>query len=129
MSGLELGVIGNSSVGALVDAAGEIVWACLPRFDSDAAFCSLLRARREEADFGFFAVDLHGMARSEQAYLPGTPVLVTRLQDAAGGAVEITDLAPRFRQVGRLFCPSQIVRTLRPVSGSPKLRLMLRPAS
>ena len=55
MSNLQLGVIGNSSVGALVDGGGEIVWGCMPRLDGDAAFCSLLRPREGSADFGFAA--------------------------------------------------------------------------
>ena len=129
MSSLELGAIGNSSIGALIDARGEIVWACLPRFDSDAVFCSLLRSRALERDFGFFAVELAGFVRSEQEYLANTPVLLTRLYDGAGGAIEITDLAPRFLQFGRLFCPSQLVRTIRPLSGSPRVRVRLRPAA
>ena len=39
---LELGVIGNGSVAALIDPHARIVWCCLPRFDADASFCSLL---------------------------------------------------------------------------------------
>ena len=128
MTSLELGAIGNSSIGALVRANGEIAWACLPRFDSDAVFCSLLRERRGEQDYGFLAVDLAGMVRAEQEYVLNTPVLVTRLYDGAGGAIEITDFAPRFLQFGRLFCPSQMLRTIRPLAGSPKLRLLVRPA-
>jgi GH15 family glucan-1,4-alpha-glucosidase len=128
MSGLELGAVGNSSVSALVDGAGEIVWACLPRVDSDAVFCSLLRPRQGESDFGFLRVELAGQVRAEQQYLPDTAVLVTRLFDATGSAIEITDFAPRFRQFGRLFCPSQLVRTVRPLAGSPQLRVRLRPA-
>lgn len=128
MTSLELGVIGNSSASALVNGAGEICWACLPRVDGDAVFCSLLRERRDEDDFGFLAVDLAGFARTEQAYLPHTAVLVTRLYDGNGGALEITDFAPRFRQFGRLFCPSQLVRMMRPLSGSPRIRVLVRPA-
>lgn len=129
MSSLELGVIGNSGIGALVSETGEIVWACLPRFDGDAVFCSLLRERRTEEDFGFLAVDLLGMVRAEQEYVANTAVLVTRLYDGEGGAIEITDVAPRFRQFERLFCPSQIVRMVRPLSGSPKVRVLIRPAT
>ena len=129
MSSLDLAVIGNSSIGALLDGRGEIVWACLPRFDSDAVFCSLLRERRGAEDFGFLSVELLGMVRAEQQYVPHTPVLVTRLYDCAGGAVEIIDVVPRFRQFGRLFCPCQLVRTVRPLSGSPQVRLLIRPAS
>jgi GH15 family glucan-1,4-alpha-glucosidase len=128
MSSLELGIIGNSSTSALVNGAGEICWACIPRVDADAVFCSLLRERREENDFGFLAVDLAGVTRTEQAYLPHTPVLVTRLYDGNGGALEITDFAPRFRQFGRLFCPSQLVRMVRPLAGSPRIRVLVRPA-
>ena len=129
MSSLELGVIGNSGIGALVSESGEIVWACLPRFDGDAVFCSLLRERKTEEDFGFLAVDLLGRVRAEQEYVANTAVLVTRLYDGEGGAIEITDFAPRFRQFGRLFCPGQIVRTVRPLAGSPKVRVLIRPAS
>ncbi len=128
MKNLHLGAIGNSSVGALIDGAGEIVWACLPRFDGDAVFCSLLREATGEADFGFAAVELSWLARTEQEYLPNTPILVTRLFDDRGGGVEIVDFAPRFRQFGRLFCPAQLVRIVRPIAGSPRVRIRFRPA-
>ena len=112
---LELGAIGNSSISALVRADGEICWSCMPRFDDDPVFCSLLRERSgSRDDFGFLAIELAGLARTEQEYLPNTPVLLTRLYDNQGGALEITDFAPRFRQFGRLFCPSELVRTVRP---------------
>ena len=123
-----MGIVGNASVNALVRPDGEIAWACLPRVDSDAVFCSLLRDRSPDRDFGYFAIELEDLARSEQAYLHHTPVLVTRLYDERGGAAEITDFAPRFRQFDRLFSPSQLVRMVRPLAGSPRLRVRLRPA-
>jgi len=129
MSNLDLGIVGNANVSALISASGEICWTCLPRVDGDPVFCSLLRQRGGEKDFGFLAVDLEGMTRAEQAYLPHTAVLVTRLYDGSGGAVELTDFAPRFRQFDRLFAPSQLVRTVRPLAGSPKLRLRVRPSA
>ena len=136
MNTLDLGLIGNCTIGALVDARGEIVWCCLPRFDGDAVFCSLLRERGGECggggggggDFGYFAVDLDDFVRSEQEYLPNTPILATRLYDGQGGAVEITDFAPRFRQYGRMFCPMSLVRRVRRLSGNPRIRVRLRPA-
>lgn len=129
MSNLELALIGNGSIGALVDPAGEVVWACLPRFDGDPVFCSLLREHRTEEDFGFFVVELIGMVRSEQEYLTNTAVLITKLYDDAGNAVEITDFSPRFRQFGRLFCPMTLVRRVRRLAGSPRIRVRLRPAT
>lgn len=35
---LDLGLIGNCRIGALVDERGEIVWSCMPRFDGDPLF-------------------------------------------------------------------------------------------
>jgi GH15 family glucan-1,4-alpha-glucosidase len=110
---LDLGLIGNCGIAALVDGAGEIVWGCMPRADGDPVFCSLLRARESDSDFGFFALDLADLARSEQEYLGNTPILVTRLYDRSGGAVEITDFAPRFLQFGRMFSPITLVRQVR----------------
>ena len=42
MADLNLAVIGNSIVAALVDRRARIVWYCLPRFDGDPVFSSLL---------------------------------------------------------------------------------------
>lgn len=128
MSHLDLALIGNCNVGTLINSTGEMVWCCLPRFDSDAVFCTLLRERQGDDDFGFLAVEILDFARAEQEYLPNTPVLVTRLYDRAGGAIEITDFAPRFSQFGRLFCPMTLVRSVTRISGSPRVRVRIRPA-
>lgn len=128
---LDLALIGNCTVGALIDARGEMAWACVPRFDGDAAFCSLLRPRGEPGgtdDFGYFAVELAEFERSEQHYLDNTAVLVTRLFDRHGGCVEMTDFAPRFAHFGRMFRPMTLVRGLRRVAGSPRVTVRLRPA-
>jgi len=128
MTDLNLALIGNSSIAALVDANAEIVWGCFPRFDSDALFCSLLRGQRKPDDAGFWAIDLLDSVRSEQAYVTNSPVLATRLYARDGSAVEITDFAPRFRQYGRMFCPMMIVRRVRRLAGSPRIRMRVRPA-
>ena len=125
---LDLALIGNCSVAALVDSHGELVWACVPRLDGDPVFCSLLRKRGGRDDYGYFAVELAGLARSEQEYLPNTAVTVTRLYDADGGAIEIKDAAPRFRQFGRMFSPTMVVRQVRRLAGSPRITIRLRPA-
>jgi len=128
LSALDLALIGNSSVAALLDARARIVWSCLPRFDSDPAFCALLRAEDGTEDRkGMFEVDLADFERSEQAYIAHTPILRTRLYDRHGGGVEITDLAPRFQQFGRLFCPVMLMRQVRPIAGSPRIRVRIRP--
>lgn len=125
MKTLDLALIGNCNIGALIDTRASIIWGCFPRFDGDPVFCSLLK---ETDDYGFFAIELADCERTEQHYLENTAILVTRLYDSHGGAVEITDFAPRFGQHGRTFRPMMLVRRLRRLGGSPRLTLRVRPA-
>lgn len=125
MNTLDLALIGNCTVGALVDARAKIVWGCFPRFDGDPVFCSLLR---NTDDYGFSAIELADCERTEQHYLENTAILVTRLYDCHGGGIEVTDFAPRFGQYGRMFRPMMLVRRIRRLGGSPRLTLRVRPA-
>jgi GH15 family glucan-1,4-alpha-glucosidase len=128
VTSLDLGLIGNGTVGALVTPRGDFVWGCVPRFDGDPAFCALLREPKGENDFGFFSIELMGAVREEQAYLENTPILVTRLFDDTGAGIEVADFAPRFKQFGRMFCPMMFVRQVKRIAGSPRIRIRLRPA-
>lgn len=128
MNTLNLGLIGNGCISALVDDKAEIVWSCLPRFDSNPAFCSLLREGHDTTDFGFYSVELDNFTRSEQSYLENTAILVTRLYDDNGSSIEIIDFCPRFKRFGRMFRPMMLVRHIRKLSGSPRIRIRLRPA-
>ncbi len=126
----DLALIGNGTVGALIDGASSIVWGCFPRFDSDPTFCSLLRGElKEDNDFGYFKVELEHHVRTEQHYIRNTALLCTRMFDGAGGAVEIVDFAPRYFQYGRVFAPMMIVRQITRLSGNPRIRVKLRPAT
>ncbi|HXH04126.1 MAG TPA: glycoside hydrolase family 15 protein [Candidatus Competibacteraceae bacterium] len=122
---LNLGMVGNGTVSALIDRSARVVWMCLPQFDGDPAFCALLEPRQEAA--GFWSIELEDLAHCEQRYLDNTAILVTRLSDRNGGCVEITDFTPRYRQFGRFYHPVMLVRRLVPVSGAPRLRVRLRP--
>lgn len=122
---LDLGVIGNGTVAALVDASGRIVWCCLPTFDGDPAFCSLLSPRDHDA--GFFDILLDNPIGATQRYLDNSAVLVTRLDAADGSAIEIVDFAPRYKAHGRIFHPMSLVRAIRPLAGTPRITLRLRP--
>ncbi|OIQ96998.1 trehalase [mine drainage metagenome] len=125
MKNLDLALIGNCTIGALVDARANFTWGCFPRFDGDPVFCSLLR---DTDDYGFFSIELTDCERTEQHYLENTAILVTQLYDRHGGAIEITDFAPRFGQYGRTFRPMMLVRRVKRLSGSPRITLRLRPA-
>jgi GH15 family glucan-1,4-alpha-glucosidase len=126
---IDLGLIGNGAIGALIDEQAEIVWCCMPRFDGDPVFCSLLKEHTDQDGFGYCSIELVEQISVEQQYLPNTAVLVTRMTDANGGMIEITDFAPRFRQFGRMFTPVMLIRQVRRLQGSPRIRLIVRPAA
>src|SRR5690625_2890155 len=124
-SNLDLGVIGNGSFGALIDPRARIVWSCMPAFDGDPVFCSLLEPR--DHDGGDFSIELEDFERSEQEYLTNTAILRTVLHDRHGGAVEVIDFAPRWRWHDRFYRPVTIARKVAPLAGHPRIRVRLRP--
>ena len=136
MSDLNLGLIGNCTISALIDGDASIVWSCVPRFDGDPVFHGLLGsgsdAGKQEAGAkgkgrdGVFAIELEGQTGSEQSYLANTAVLRTVLH-APSGSVEIIDFCPRFKARGRSFRPQMIVRRLKPLGGTPRVRVRVRP--
>jgi len=128
MSSLELGLIGNGTIAALIDSTANIVWACFPRLDADASFCALLQSDRRADDPGIFSIELLDQVAAEQHYERASAILVTRLHDIRGGSVEIVDFAPRFRQFGRVFRPMMLVRRITRIAGNPRVRYRARPA-
>jgi len=126
---LELFPIGNCAASALIDEDGRYVWACAPRVDGDPFFSALLTdvdLSSEEAQ-GLWAVEVAGRAETSQAYLRNTPILRTEVADEQGARLEIIDFCPRYRQFGRLYRPLAFVRLIRPIQGTPRIRIKLRP--
>ena len=128
MSNLNLGLIGNCQISALIDNKATVVWSCLPQFDADPAFCRLLREDNGKELPGYFEVEILDYSHSEQEYIANTAILVTTLYDSNGGAVRITDFAPRYEYVGRTFTPNMLLRCVEPCHGSPRIRIRLKPA-
>ena len=126
MSSLDLGVIGNCAASALVDRKGGIVWSCLQRFDADPLFHSLLGTPTGTRFDGEFAIELEGGDTSTQRYIENTAVLVTQVHGRSG-SIEITDFCPRFLMHGRTFRPLSLFRRVRPISGTPRVTIRLRP--
>ncbi|WP_119421625.1 glycoside hydrolase family 15 protein [Desertibaculum subflavum] len=121
---LDLGVVGNCIVGALVDRNARIVWWCLPRLDGDPVFCNLLAG---DDDTGYTDVEMDRIVASEQAYMPNTAILQTTLTDQTGASIRITDFVPRFRQFDRIYRPGMLFRRIEPVSGLARIRIRIRP--
>lgn len=124
---LELALVGNGTVGALIDQSGSIVWCCMPRFDSPPVFDALLASADGLPLDGAMTVEIEGLARAEQAYDAGTAILRTQLWDDRGQGVELVDFAPRFVNRDRMFRPAQLVRRIRPLAGRPRVRVTVRP--
>jgi len=128
---LNLAIIGNCTIAALVDRRARVVWCCYPRFDGDPIFSSLVNSAPDGpgngGEAGFFDVAVEDFSHAEQTYRRNSAVLETTLYDTQGQAVEIVDFAPRFPLFGRIHRPTTLIRLVRPVNGSPRVRLRVRP--
>jgi GH15 family glucan-1,4-alpha-glucosidase len=76
---LDLGVVGNCEVSALIDRQGRVVWMCLPRPDGDPIFSALL-ARRNP--LGLLSEDIDPATGSLWGNYPQTYSLVGIINSA-----------------------------------------------
>jgi GH15 family glucan-1,4-alpha-glucosidase len=124
MQALDLAVIGNCRTAALLDTNARLVWWCFPRFDGDPLFSRLLAGEEEK---GFTDVILDGQVETQSEYVRNTAIVQTILTAEDGAQVRITDFAPRFRNLGRIMRPPQLVRMIEPIAGLPRITLRVRP--
>lgn len=111
-------LIGSTHSAALVHHGGCMEWLCLPRFDSEAIFASLL-GTTEHGGWSLAATDPD--ARVTRRYLPGTMVLETTIEVSTGKAI-VHDFMPH---------PShdhhhEVVRIVRGVEGCVRMRSEIR---
>ena len=117
------GLIGNCTSAALVSKDASIDWLCLPFFDSPSVFARLLDRHRG----GFFQIEGVDTSDIHQRYIEDTAVLKT-IFETAYGSFEINDYMPRFKLGQKeYYCPSEVHRSLRVLSGSPRIRVQLYP--
>jgi GH15 family glucan-1,4-alpha-glucosidase len=122
---LDLAVIGNSNIAALIDRDGRIVWGCWPHIDGDPLFCALVDG--DEPEGGFFAIGFDEPSTAEQKYCRNTAIVRTVITATSGAVMAITDFVPRFRQFGRIYRPPMIVRRVEALQGLCHIRVRLRP--
>ena len=120
----DLAVIGNGRIAALVNAAGQIVWWCFPRFDSDPVFCRLVAGDEEK---GFADALLDRLVKTESRYDRNTAIVTTLLTAEDGAQLRITDFAPHLRNFERILRPPQLMRIIEPVAGLPRITIRVRP--
>ena len=121
---VDLAVVGNGRVAALLNNKARLVWWCFPRFDSDPVFSRLLAGDEEK---GFCDVLLDRQVQTASQYERNTPIVTTILTAEDGAQVKITDFAPCLRNFDRLLRPPQLMRVIQPVSGLPRIAIRVRP--
>ncbi len=101
----------------------------MPRVDGAPFFSALLSDRDPAAEDvqGLWAIEVEDLAHVRQSYLRNTPIVRTELTDKKGDTFEILDFCPRYRQFGRVYRPTAFIRLVRPISGTPRIRIRLRP--
>ncbi len=121
MNNYDYGLIGNCTSAALVSKDGSIDWLCLPFFDSPSLFAKLL----DEHQGGYFKINGVGATSVTQRYVPNTAILKTTYH-TPDGAFDVMDYMPRFKtESGQYYCPSEIHRDIRVISGKPKITVEL----
>src|SRR5258708_19220655 len=126
---LNLGIIGNCVLSALIDRRARFVWCCLPSYDGDPVFCSLMQGGEGADTAGFLDCDVDRLASSDQKYIANTAILSTTLTDSAGQSLEIIDFAPRFKRYERIFRPRLLIRRIEPRAGNCLVRIRFRPCA
>ena len=121
---VDLAVVGNGRVAALINNHGQMVWWCFPRFDSDPVFSRLLAGDEEK---GFCDVLLDRQVQAQSYYERNTAIVTTILTAEDGAQVKITDFAPRLRNFDRLLRPPQLMRVIQPIAGLPRIAIRVRP--
>lgn len=123
----KFGLIGNCAYLAYIDTFANVVWQCLPRFDSSFIFGGLLDPEKG----GRFSItpqsdNGENIACSKQEYIENTNVLSTRF-DTPDGSFEVIDFAPRFNRFERYFKPLMMIRKIRRISGNPRVVVQCDP--
>ncbi len=108
-------LIGNLRTSALVGRDGSVDWLCLPRFDSDACFASLLGDERHGR---WLIAPAGGVRRVTRRYRPGTLVLETEFE-TNDGTVRVVDCMPPGNGA------ESVVRVVEGVSGALPMRMEL----
>ena len=115
----DLAAIGDKRTVALIDRDATIAWMCVPRFDGDAVFDTLLDRRG-----GRFALAPTQPSETQRRYVPDTNVLQTTFR-TSGGAVRVTDA---LALAGHARSPyTQLIRRIDGLDGAVELAWCCEP--
>ena len=88
-STLDLALVGNCCISALVDGRGRIVWSCFPRFDGDPVFHALLGGPTGAPGEGCFEIELLDAASFSQSYVGNTALVRTVVEGPSGATLHL----------------------------------------
>jgi GH15 family glucan-1,4-alpha-glucosidase len=111
----DYGVIGDLHTAALVGLNGSMDWLCMPRFDSDACFASLLG---EEENGCWRIAPTAADQRARHRYRPDTLILETEFV-TPGGQARLIDCMPPGGS------SRQVVRVVEGMAGSVEMKMVL----
>jgi GH15 family glucan-1,4-alpha-glucosidase len=118
----QLGIIGNCRSAALVSREGEIVWCCLPDFDSPSIFAKIL----DEGKGGSLGVQAEATT-IDQSYIDRTNILRT-VYTGVSFSFEIIDFMPIYQIEGNFHNQApEIYRLFHVISGKPEIKIRYQP--
>lgn len=125
MEHFNYGAIGNCRTAALISDKGSIDWFCFPDFDSPSIFAKIL----DEEKGGYFAFVVENHYSITQKYSEHTNILITTF-NSIEGSFEVVDFMPIYRigERNEYFLPPEIYRIIRIKSGTPRFRVVYKPA-
>jgi GH15 family glucan-1,4-alpha-glucosidase len=124
MSQLDYALIGNCQISALLDRQGSYAWCCMPRFDSPSVFASIVGG--DEAG-SWSCVPENAEFKTHQRYMRNTNIVLTEFHLKNGDRFDVFDFAPRYTNDHGHHRPPQLMRIIRPVKGSPRIKMVLKP--
>ena len=123
MDNLDYGIIGNCKTAALISKTGSLDWCCMPYFNSSSVFAKIL----DDEIGGSFEIQVSDDYKIKQEYLWQTNILST-VFDNGTDTFQLIDFMPRYpREDGTYYSPPDVIRYIRLVKGSPKMKVLFNP--
>ena len=119
----DYGIIGDCETVALVGRNGSIDWCCLPRFDSDACFASLLG---KPENGRWLLAPTSAIKKTSRRYRDHTLILETRFDTADGSVTVIDFMRPRSgHSLSSSSGDADLIRIVRGESGRVRMGMEL----